>query len=108
MSSFATHTLFHGKLRLPPNFAEALFSISLGIKIMHECYLTEKPSGMRDTCTSVADEVTFGKEISKSVKCFFKKHKRFGCMTLLQCVKNRRTVIRNSTENGFSHTEEKS
>ena len=56
---------------------------------------------MRDTCTSIADEVIFGKEISK-------KHKRFGFMILLQCVKNRCTVIRNTIHNGFSHTEKKS
>ena len=67
---------------------------------MYECQ-TEKPSGMRDTCTSIADEVIFGNEISK-------KHKRFGFMTLLQCVKNRCTVIRNTIHNGFSHTEKKS
>ena len=35
------------------------------------------------------DEVIFGKEISKSVKCFLKKHKRFGFMTLLQSEENR-------------------
>ena len=29
--------------------------------------LTEKPSGIRDTCTSIADKVILGKEISKSV-----------------------------------------
>ena len=38
---------------------------------MGEC-LTEKLSGMRDTCTSIADQVILGKEISKSVRCFQK------------------------------------
>ena len=48
---------------------------------------------MRETCTSVADELIFGKEISNSVKCFFKKHKnkRFGFMILLQSEK--KTVV---------------
>ena len=36
-----------------------------------EC-LTEKLSGMCDTCTSTADQVILGKEISKSVRCFKK------------------------------------
>ena len=39
-------------------------------------------NGMRDTCTSIADKVIIGKEIPTSVKYFFKKHKRFGFMTL--------------------------
>ena len=38
---------------------------------MGEC-LTEKPSGMCDTCTSTADQVILGKKISKSVRCFKK------------------------------------
>ena len=41
---------------------------------MGEC-LTEKLSGMCDTCTSTADQVILGKKISKSVR-FLKKHKR--------------------------------
>ena len=36
---------------------------------MGEC-LTEKPSGMHVTCTSIADQVILGKEISESVRCF--------------------------------------
>ena len=43
-----------------------------------------KPSGMRDTFTSTADEVISGKEIPKNVKWFFLLNKRFGFMTLLQ------------------------
>ena len=35
---------------------------------MGEC-LTEKPSGMRDTCISIADQVIFGKEISIYILC---------------------------------------
>ena len=35
------------------------------------------------------DEVIFGKEISKSVECFFKKHKLFLFMTLLESEENR-------------------
>ena len=48
---------------------------------------------MRDTCTSIADELIFGKEISNGVKCFFKKHKnkRFVFMTLLHSEK--KTVV---------------
>ena len=38
----------------------------------------EKPLGMRDTCNWIADEVIFGKEISKSVKCL--KKKRFSSL----------------------------
>ena len=34
----------------------------------------EKPSGMSDTCTSIADEVIFGEEISKLWKVFFSKY----------------------------------
>ena len=49
--------------------------------------LAEKPSGMRKTCTPKADRVIFGKEISKRVKCFFKKQKCFRFMTILQCAK---------------------
>ena len=35
----------------------------------------QKPSEMRDTCTSIADELIFGKEIAKSVKCLKNTHK---------------------------------
>ena len=35
--------------------------------------LTEKLSGMHDTCTSIADKVILDKEISKSVKCLQKR-----------------------------------
>ena len=31
---------------------------------------------MRDTCTSIADELIFGKEIAKSVKCLKNTHKK--------------------------------
>ena len=34
----------------------------------------QKPSEMRDTCTSIADELIFGKEIAKSVKCLKNTH----------------------------------
>ena len=44
---------------------------SLSCHSVNVC-LTEKPSGMRDTCTSIADKVILGKEITKSVKCFQK------------------------------------
>ena len=38
---------------------------------------------MGDTCTLIADEVTFGEEISKVSNVFGKKkHERFGFMTL--------------------------
>ena len=46
----------------------------------------------------MAYEVMFGKEISKSVKCFKEKHKRFGSMTLLKCEENRCTVLRNTID----------
>ena len=41
---------------------------------MGEC-LTEKPSGMCDTCTSTADQVILGKKYRK-VSDVLKKHKR--------------------------------
>ena len=65
----------------------------------------QKPSEMRDTCTSIADELIFGKEIAKSVKCLknthTKKNKRFGFTSLLHCEKKNRlyTVLRNTRDN---------
>ena len=49
---------------------------------------------MCDTCTSIADELIFGKEIAKSVKCLKKtqKNKRFGFTSLLHCEKKKPVV----------------
>ena len=58
---------------------------------------------MRDTCTSIADELIFGKEIAKSVKCLknTQKNKRFGFTNLLHCEKKKPlyTVLRNTRDN---------
>lgn len=55
---------------------------------------------MRDTCTSIADELIFGKEIAKSVKCLknthTKKNKRFGFTSLLHCEK--KTVVHSTSQ----------
>ena len=45
----------------------------------------------------IADGMIFGKEYRK-VSIFVEKHKRFGFMSLLQCEKNRCTVLRNTVD----------
>ena len=46
--------------------------------------------------TLKADEVIFGKEISKSVKCLLKNHKRFGFISFFGARKNHCTVLWNN------------
>ena len=56
----------------------------------------EKPSGMSDTCTSIADEVIFGEEISKLGKVFFQsmsKQTHNGKNIPISCHRHPTTVL---------------